>query len=90
MMETEEVRKKIGDAKAYLEDYRMYGSMVTEAMEALDRLDELVADATDEHLAEALRIAEELNKQLEPYRGYVPTLAEYMDQLLDWLRSQKS
>ena len=89
-METEEIRKKIGEAKAYLEDYRMYGSMVTEAMDALDRLDELVADATDEHLAEALRIAEELKKQLKPYRDYVPTLADYMDQLLDWLRSTKS
>lgn len=88
-METEEIRKKIRDAKTYLEDYRSYGSMVTEAIDALNRLDELVIDPSDEHLVEALTIAEELNKRLEPYRIYVPTLAEYMDQLLEWLKSQK-
>ncbi len=87
-METEEIKKIIWDAKAYLEDYRIYGSIVTEAMDSLDRLDELMADPTDEHLVEARKIAEELNKSLKPYRMYVPTLAEYMDQLLGWLRSQ--
>lgn len=86
-MEIEEVRKKINDAKAYLEDYRMYGSMVAESIEALDRLDGLVADPTEEHLTEALTMAEELNRQIGPYRGYVPTLAGYMDHLLEWLRS---
>jgi len=88
-MEIQEVRKRIVDAKAYLEDYRMYGSMVTEAIDALDRLDEMVANLREEHLAEAMRIAEELNNRLEPYRGYVPALARYMDQILEWLRSQK-
>ena len=88
-MEIQRVRKKIRDAKAYLENYRMYGSMVTEAIDALDRLDEMVADLTEEHLAKAMRIAEELNNRLKPYRGYVPTLAGYMDQILDWLRSQE-
>ena len=88
-MEIQEVRKRIVDAKAYLEDYRMYGSMVTEAIDALDRLDEMVANLREEHLAEAMRIAEELNNRLEPYRGYVPTLARYMDQILEWLGSQK-
>jgi hypothetical protein len=87
-MEIEEVRKIILDAKAYLEDYRMYGSIVTEAMDFLDRLDEMMADPTDERLVEVRKIAEELNKSLEPYRMYVPTLAEYMDQLLGWLKSQ--
>lgn len=89
-METEEVRKKISSAKAYLEGYRMYGSMVTDAIDALERLDGLVADPTEEHLAEAMEITEGLNKQLGPYRAYVPNLVEYVDQLLDWLRSQKS
>lgn len=89
-METEEVRKKISSAKAYLEDYRMYGSMIADAIDALDRLDGLVADPTEEHLAEALKITEGLNKQLGPYGAYVPTLVEYIDQLLGWLRSQKS
>ena len=83
MIEIQEVRKRIVDAKAYPEDYRMYGSMVTEAIDALDRLDEMVANLTEEHLAEAMRIAEELNNRLELYRGYVPTLARYMDQILE-------
>jgi len=47
-----------------------------------------VADPTEEHLAEALKVAEGLNEALEPYRSYVPTLAEYMDQILGWLKSQ--
>ncbi|RLI08582.1 hypothetical protein DRO42_06095 [Candidatus Bathyarchaeota archaeon] len=87
-MEMEEVRKRISDAKTYLEDYRMYGRMVADAIDALDRLDGLVADPTERHLTEALKLAEGLNEALEPYRSYVPTPAEYMDQILGWLKSQ--
>jgi hypothetical protein len=88
LMGIEDVKKNIRDAKVYLEDYRMFGSIVTEAMDSLDRLDELIADPTEAHLVEGRKIAEELNDSLKPYRMYVPTLAEYMDQLLEWLKSQ--
>lgn len=84
-METKDIRKVISESKAFLEDYRAYGPMITDAINALDRLDVLISEPSKEHLAEASDLAKQLNDQLSPYRGFVPTLAENSDQILQWL-----
>ena len=87
-MELEEIRKTIEDSKRFLEDYKSYGQMVTDAINSLDRIDELVADPSDENLSEALDITKELNSQMGPYKAYVPILSEAIDKLLKCLQEK--
>lgn len=87
-MELDEISKIIADSKGFLEDYKMYGQMVSDAINALDRLEGLVADPSNENLAEALTIAKELNNQLGPYSVYVPSISASLEKLLQWLQKR--
>ena len=88
-MDAADLRKQIATSKATLEAYKSYGQFVVEAINAFTRLDEVLADPSDENVAEGLEIATELNRQLGPYRGYVPQVANTMDGVLKWLQEKK-
>ena len=87
-METEEFNRLISESKSFLEDYRMFGKAVSDAIEALSRVQDLVSEPTKVNLNEALNIVNGLSDQLSPFRGYVPTLAEDLDKIQRWLREK--
>ena len=88
MMETEEINRLISESKSFLDDYRIYGKMVSDAIDALSRVQDLVSDPTEDHLREALDIVNKLSDQMGPFRGYVPTFAENLDKIQQWLREK--
>jgi division protein CdvB (Snf7/Vps24/ESCRT-III family) len=88
-LDVETLRKDIEFSKSILENYRSYGQFVVEAIDAFTRLDELVADPTQENVSEALEIATEMNRQLGPYKSYVPQIANTIDEILKWLQEKK-
>lgn len=84
-METEKLRKSMADSKALLENYRSYGQFIVDAIDFLNRLDGLVADLSNENLVEAAGIVEKLNGEVDNYKGYVPSVADTIEQLNKWL-----
>jgi len=87
-METEEIKRLISESKSFLDDYRIYGKMVSDAIDALSRVQDLVSEPTKDNLREALNIVNKLSDQMEPFRGYVPTFAENLDKIQQWLREK--
>ena len=88
-MDAADLRKQIAASKATLEAYRSYGQFVVDAINVFTRLDEVLADPSDENVAEGLEIATEINRQINPYRVFVPQVASTVDGVLKWLREIK-
>ncbi len=88
-MDATDLRKQIATSKATLETYRSYGQFVVDAINAFTRLDEVLADPSDENVAEGLVIATEIKRQIGPYRIFVPQIASTVDGVLKWLRERK-
>jgi hypothetical protein len=86
-MENEELRKKIRDAVTLLDNYRSFGPMVGEGIDALNRIDACVAESTPERVAEAKRLLEGLNREIGPYQSYVPTVALALQELNEWAKT---
>lgn len=86
-METEDLRKKIRDAVILLENYRDFGPMVGEGIDALNRIDACVAEPTEERVAEARSLLENLNREIGPYQSYVPTVALALQELNEWAKT---
>ena len=86
-METEDLRKKIRDAVTLLENYRSFGPMVGEGIDALNRIDACVAETTEERVAEAKSLLENLNREIGPYQSYVPTVALVLQELNEWAKT---
>ena len=87
-METESLRARIRDAVVLLENYRSYGPMVGDGIEAFKRIDQCVAEPTDEGVAEAKRLLETLNREIGSYQGYVPTVASALQALTEWFKDR--
>lgn len=87
-MRVEEVLRLVSESKSFLEDYRMYGRMVQEAIDALDRVEALVSNPGEGGLKEALSIVATLRQRMEPYKDFVPTFAENIGRLHSWLKDQ--
>lgn len=87
-METTKLRKGIKEAIAVLENYRGFGLMVGEGIDALKRIDTCVAEPTPERVAEAKGLLEGLNREIGPYRGYVPTVAQTLQEINTWIKAQ--
>jgi hypothetical protein len=87
-METTELRNMIKEAVSILENYRSFGPMVREGIDALRRIDACVVEPTPERVAEAKSLLEGLNKEIGPYRGYVPTVAQTLQELNTWIGDQ--
>lgn len=88
-MDVAGLRKDVATSKATLEVYRSYGQFVVDAINAFTRLDEVLADPSEGNVAEGLQIATEMNRQLGPYRGYVPQVASTIDEVMKWLQERK-
>ena len=88
-MDAADLRKQIATSKATLEAYRSYGQFVVDAINAFTRLDEVLADPSDENVAEGLEIATEMNRQIGPYKVFIPQVASTVDGVLKWLREKK-
>jgi predicted translin family RNA/ssDNA-binding protein len=86
-METEDLRKKIRDAVTLLENYRGFGPMVGDGIDALNRIDACVAEPTEERVAEAKSLLESLNREIGPYQSYVPTVALALQELNEWAKT---
>jgi hypothetical protein len=87
-METDDLRKKIRDAVTLLENYRGFGPMVGEGIDALNRIDGCVAEPTPERVAEAKSLLEGLNREIGPYQSYVPTVALALQELNTWIKDR--
>ena len=87
-MDTTELRNRIKEAVAVLENYRGFGPMVGDGIDALNRIDACVAEPTPERVAEAKGLLEGLNREIGPYRGYVPTVAQTLQELNTWIEGQ--
>ena len=85
-METKDLQKKIRDAVALLENYRGFGPMVDTGIDALNRINACVAEPTVERVAEAKSLLENLNREIGPYQGYVPTVALTLQVLNEWAK----
>lgn len=86
-MDTTELRNGIKDAVATLENYRSFGPMVGDGIDALNRIADCVAEPTPERVAEAKSLLEGLNREIGPYRSYVPTVALTLQQLNEWAKT---
>ncbi len=87
-METTELRNRIKEAVAILENYRGFGPMVGDGIDAFNRIDACIAEPTPERVAEAKDLLKGLNREIVPYRGYVPTIAQTIQELNEWIGDQ--
>jgi hypothetical protein len=87
-MDNQEVLDKIKSARSFLEGYRGYGQIVEDAINAVSRLQTLIAEPTPENLEEAMGISDSLSGQLSSYRYMVPSLASTLDDVSGWLKEK--
>ena len=85
-METDKLRKSIANAMKVLENYRSFGPMVNEGIEAFKRIDECIAAPTPELNAEAKVLIGKLMSEIGAYQGYVPSVAYALDELKTWYK----
>jgi hypothetical protein len=83
-MSTDELRACIKDAMDLLGNYRSFGPMVEDGLKAFKRIDECIVDPTPEQRAEAKDLIAQLMREIGPYQGYVPTVAQALEKLKAW------
>jgi len=83
-MDSTDVRTRIKQCMGLLEGYRGFSPMVDDAIETLRMIDDCVAEPTPRKMEESRRRLAELTEAIDPYRGYVPLLAETLDELVRW------
>lgn len=87
-METAVLSKRIRDAVALLENYRGFGPMVGEGIDALNRIEACVAEPTEERVAEAKGLLDNLSREIGPYQSYLPTVALALQEINTWIKDQ--
>lgn len=83
-----ELKKGIRESKKALEGYKWFGSLVQEALKALDEIDRYVDDPKPEDKARITGIVKEMKAGLGPYARFVPVLVETLKKLEAWLETQ--
>ncbi len=83
MME-DELKACITDAVKTLDNYRSFGPMVEKGISAFERINECITDPSDEEKAEAKDLINQLQEEIGPYQGYVPTVADALEKLKEW------
>jgi len=86
-MDAAEARARIKQCIGFLEGYRGFSSMVDDAIESLTFIDECVAEPTPDGMKDSRARLGRLARDIEPYRAYVPALAENLDALALWLEA---
>ncbi len=87
-METEKVRDKISGTIASLIKYSSHGSAVVDAVESLHRLDEILADPTDENLIKIHHYTRGIIAEVDQLREYVPSIGEVLDEIGRWVEGR--
>ncbi|MCW4050982.1 MAG: hypothetical protein NWE89_14740 [Candidatus Bathyarchaeota archaeon] len=85
---TEQLRAQIKDTLALLENYRSFGPMVAEGIDAFRKIDECLAEPSPESIVEIKVLLQGLNEGIGPYRGLVPSVAHCLDELNKWVAKQ--
>ena len=86
-MDAAEARARIRDCLGLLEGYRGFSLMVDGAIEDLRAMDDCVAEPTEEKLSASRRRLSRLLRDIDPYRGFVPSLSGNLDALAAWFEA---
>jgi hypothetical protein len=81
-MSLEEALKLITESKQYLEAYKVYGQLVSEAIAVLNKIERLITERAYE---EAHKLSSGLCQQISAYKDYVPDLASKLDKITEIL-----
>ena len=84
----EEIKEGIKESKKVLEGYRWFGSMVGEAINALDEIDHYIDDPQPGYKLRITGIVKEMQARLGGYASFVPVLVETLKKLDTWLETQ--
>ena len=84
----EELKVGIKESKKVLEGYKWFGSMVGEAINALDEVDRYVDDPQPGAKDRIKEIVKEMQARLGGYASFVPVLVETLKKLDTWLETQ--
>jgi hypothetical protein len=83
MLSAEDTLVFITDSKKFLEPYKVYGTMITDGIAQLDKLEALVRSKS---YAEAYMMVCAMCDQISTYRGFVPALAENLEKTREILK----
>jgi hypothetical protein len=84
----EVLKEGIRESKKTLQGYSWFGSLVKDALRALDEIDRYVDDPKPEDKDRITGIVNEMKAGLGPYTGFVPILVETLKKLEEWLKTQ--
>jgi len=84
----EDIKSKIQYCKDAIEPYRSYGDIAVQALNALSELETLIVNLDKQNLEKALAIARELDSEVAPYSSFLPTVADYLRTIKDWLEER--
>ncbi|MDH5201498.1 MAG: hypothetical protein OEW93_11465, partial [Candidatus Bathyarchaeota archaeon] len=87
-METEKLRDKITGTIASLTKYSSHGSAVVDAVESLRRLDEILADQTDENLIKIHHYMRGIRAGVDQLKEYAPSIEEVLDEIGRWVEER--
>ena len=86
--DTEKLMESLSETKKQLEAYRSKGQVVVGAIDSLDRLEEFVADPTGGNVRDAIKIARELNEEVETLKDFAPSIEGTIAQTFQWLEER--
>ncbi len=84
----EELKEGIRESKKTLQGYSWFGSLVKDALRALDEIDRYVDDPKPEDKDRITGIVHEMKAGLRPYASFVPVVVETLKKLEEWLETQ--
>jgi len=82
-MSIDDAKKLIKESKTFLEGYRIYGKIVTDAIIQLEKLEKLIEEQNN---LEAYKLSRGLCDQIGPYRSMIPDLAPKLDKISEILK----
>jgi hypothetical protein len=83
VLSVEDALVLIANSKKFLEPYKAYGTMITDGIAQLDKLEALMRSKS---YTEAYMMVCGMCDQILTYRGFVPKLAENLEKTRDILR----
>jgi len=87
MVEIDKLLKDIKDSKTTLEGLRSYSPKVEEALKAFDKFESCIQEPTSEKIAEAIELHKVLSREIGPYVGFVPIVAQTLSELNEWFET---
>ncbi len=81
----EAIKEGLQDSRKALNGYRWFGSLVEEALSALDEIARYVDEPQPEDKGRITSIVQEMRGRMGPYSGFVPVLVDTLKKLEVWL-----